>query len=185
MKNNKGFSLIELIVVIAIMAVLIGVIAPQFLGYSDKTKESVLKYNTRGVMQIVSVHTVDYSRSSWYGDWDDDGDGTLNNFLEQKLEVINSGQEVNKYTNNSNIVNPYSGKLSILDYDRTLSSGDGHCPAVFLTANNNYSYGGSGGTSNLIGTIVVYFKVVDGETEEIEFYYIKEDGSKSDYLEKL
>ena len=28
--NNKGFSLVELIIVIAIMAILIGVIAPQF-----------------------------------------------------------------------------------------------------------------------------------------------------------
>ncbi|MCQ2541905.1 MAG: prepilin-type N-terminal cleavage/methylation domain-containing protein, partial [Lachnospiraceae bacterium] len=29
MKNNKGFSLVELIIVIAIMAILVGVIAPQ------------------------------------------------------------------------------------------------------------------------------------------------------------
>ena len=29
--DNKGFSLVELIIVIAIMAVLIGVLAPQYL----------------------------------------------------------------------------------------------------------------------------------------------------------
>ena len=31
--NNKGFSLVELIIVIAIMAVLVGVLAPQFMKY--------------------------------------------------------------------------------------------------------------------------------------------------------
>ncbi|NLY81643.1 MAG: prepilin-type N-terminal cleavage/methylation domain-containing protein [Clostridiales bacterium] len=41
--KNKGFSLIELIVVIAIIAVLVGVIAPQFLGYTKRAKESVAK----------------------------------------------------------------------------------------------------------------------------------------------
>ncbi|MDO5292142.1 MAG: type II secretion system protein [bacterium] len=39
-KSNKGFSLVELIVVIAIMAVLIGVIAPAFLRYVQKSKDS-------------------------------------------------------------------------------------------------------------------------------------------------
>lgn len=36
--NNKGFSLVELIIVIAIMAVLIGVLAPQFLRYVERTR---------------------------------------------------------------------------------------------------------------------------------------------------
>jgi prepilin-type N-terminal cleavage/methylation domain-containing protein len=39
MKNNKGFSLVELIIVIAIMAVLIGVLAPQYLRYVEKSKK--------------------------------------------------------------------------------------------------------------------------------------------------
>lgn len=39
-KNNKGFSLVELIIVIAIMAVLIGVLAPQFAKYIEQSRRS-------------------------------------------------------------------------------------------------------------------------------------------------
>lgn len=38
-KNNKGFSLVELIVVIAVMAVLVGVLAPAYLRYVEKSRE--------------------------------------------------------------------------------------------------------------------------------------------------
>ena len=37
-KNNKGFSLVELIVVIAIMAVLMAVLAPAMLRYVEKSR---------------------------------------------------------------------------------------------------------------------------------------------------
>ena len=40
-KNNKGFSLVELIVVIAIMAVLVGVLAPQLIKYVEKSREAI------------------------------------------------------------------------------------------------------------------------------------------------
>ena len=39
-KNNEGFSLVELIVVIAIMAVLVGVLAPAYLRYVEKSRVS-------------------------------------------------------------------------------------------------------------------------------------------------
>lgn len=38
--NNKGFSLVELIIVVAIMAVLIGVLAPAYLQYVEKSKKT-------------------------------------------------------------------------------------------------------------------------------------------------
>lgn len=38
MKNNKGFSLVELIVVIAIMAILVGLMAPQLIKFMEKSK---------------------------------------------------------------------------------------------------------------------------------------------------
>ena len=38
--NNKGFSLVELIIVVAIMAILIGVLAPQYIKYVEKSRVS-------------------------------------------------------------------------------------------------------------------------------------------------
>ncbi|MBD5494727.1 MAG: prepilin-type N-terminal cleavage/methylation domain-containing protein [Lachnospiraceae bacterium] len=38
--NNKGFSLVELIIVIAIMVILIAVLAPQYLRYVEKARVS-------------------------------------------------------------------------------------------------------------------------------------------------
>lgn len=40
MKNNKGFSLVELIVVIAIMAILVGLLAPNLMKQLEKAKVS-------------------------------------------------------------------------------------------------------------------------------------------------
>lgn len=38
--NNKGFSLVELIIVIAIMAILVGVMAPSLMRYIEKSRYS-------------------------------------------------------------------------------------------------------------------------------------------------
>lgn len=46
-KNKKGFTLIELIVVIAILGILMLILVPSFLGYAEDAKEQVVKANTR------------------------------------------------------------------------------------------------------------------------------------------
>lgn len=52
-KNNKGFSLVELIVVIAIMAVLMGVLAPTLIGNIEKSRESKDLQNLDSIRQAV------------------------------------------------------------------------------------------------------------------------------------
>lgn len=57
--NNSGFSLVELIIVIAIMAVLIGVLAPQFVKYVEKSKESKDITNLDSCVSVVQSYYAD------------------------------------------------------------------------------------------------------------------------------
>lgn len=59
MKSNKGFSLVELIIVIAIMAVLIGVLAPQFIKYVAQSRESTDLQNITEVKTAVESFAAD------------------------------------------------------------------------------------------------------------------------------
>lgn len=58
-KNNRGFSLVELIVVIAIMAVLVAVTAPQFTKYVDKSRQSVDATTVANVVSAAQVGVAD------------------------------------------------------------------------------------------------------------------------------
>lgn len=54
-KNNSGFSLIELIVVVAIMAVLVGVLAPAYLRYVEKSRQQTCYWNMDNVVREVQL----------------------------------------------------------------------------------------------------------------------------------
>ena len=74
MKENKGFSLVELIIVIAIMAILVGVMAPMLIRYIEKTNISAdiqlcdtIHYAIMTAASDPDVVTDDVSQEMLYG----------------------------------------------------------------------------------------------------------------------
>lgn len=57
--DNKGFSLVELIIVIAIMAVLIGVLAPQYLKYVERSRQSADLDTIDQMISAVEIYSAD------------------------------------------------------------------------------------------------------------------------------
>lgn len=57
--NNKGFSLVELIIVIAIMAILIVVLAPQYLKYVERSRNSTDLQNATELKTAVETYVAD------------------------------------------------------------------------------------------------------------------------------
>ena len=63
-KNKRGFSLIELIVVIAIVGVLVMVAAPKFLGYTKDAEVTTMKSDTKILTDAAMLYSVEHD-SAW------------------------------------------------------------------------------------------------------------------------
>ena len=54
--NRKGFTIVELVIVIAVIAILASVLIPTFNSVISKANESAAMSKARGAMEIVSSH---------------------------------------------------------------------------------------------------------------------------------
>jgi len=60
MRKNKGFTLIELMIVVAIIAILAAIAIPNFLKFVGKTRRSEVKYNLEAIYK---------AEISWFGEY--------------------------------------------------------------------------------------------------------------------
>ena len=55
LKDKKGFTLVELIVVLVILAILAALLVPSLTGYIDKAKEKSIEAKTRNIVMATQT----------------------------------------------------------------------------------------------------------------------------------
>ncbi|WP_404401332.1 type II secretion system protein [Idiomarina seosinensis] len=75
MRNQKGFTLIELIIVIVVLGILAVTAAPQFINFSGDARESTIR-GLKGALQGAAQTT--YAKASIEGELDESGELDLN-----------------------------------------------------------------------------------------------------------
>ena len=81
MKNQKGFTLVELIVVLVILAILAALLVPALTGYIDKANKQKVIATTRMVVMAAQTEA-----SEKYGL---KADGKLSDNIELKMNTVN------------------------------------------------------------------------------------------------
>lgn len=58
-KDNKGFTLVELVIVVAILAILVGLLAPQYTKYVEKSRKAADANNLEEIVKQLKVVSSD------------------------------------------------------------------------------------------------------------------------------
>ncbi len=94
--HRRGFTLIEIIVVVTIIAILAGIIAPRIMQNVGKAKESRAKSEAKQIAQLITTYMLDMQMSRLDDDFDleslllvpDDGGGPNGPYLQKRGALV-------------------------------------------------------------------------------------------------
>ena len=137
-KNNKGFTLVELIIVIAIIAVLAAVLAPQYIKYVDKSKAATDADTMGAIVQAVNVLSADGTITATETFTWNRTAGTITSSLTEGSHASN----VTAITGTKNLA-AKSNKVKDLSADPTVTVtiAKGESPVVTYTPDDYTSWG--------------------------------------------
>lgn len=126
-RNPKGFTLIELMIVIAIIGILAAVAIPSYISYRDKAFCSAAEHDAMSIANVVAEY---YSIPARTGD------------LAQTGSTITDGDGNNLYvlsgSNTADITSTITDNFTV-----TITDGSLRCPQEYRERANRWSNGGT------------------------------------------
>lgn len=106
--NNKGFSFVELIIAIAILAIMAGVLAPQLIKYIDSSRKSTDVQNAQAIATAVNIALADEDAynaaktkagtSGYYKVKDLSSTTSTDSFMEEVVAILGKDLPTPKYS---------------------------------------------------------------------------------------
>jgi general secretion pathway protein G len=114
-KKGKGFTLVELLVVVAILAILAAALLPKFLGYTDNAREAQTMADLSTMKSVVEIYAADEGAGN-YPTIDGEEDG---------VKVVLTGKGIQWTEGEDGVVDPY-GRPYVYAIDGEAGDADQH-----------------------------------------------------------